>query len=142
MIITQSEPTHPAEQNRIEIILLRQWASHLAAPVFIVGNDGELIFYNEPAELLLGQRYDETGELPLEQLSDVFKIAALDGSPLPYDEIPLGIALLQGRPAQARVRYYGFDGRSRVIDVTAFPVDVHDGERVGAVAIFWEVDEG
>jgi hypothetical protein len=49
----------------VELILMRQLASYLAMPIFLVDPDGNLLYYNEPAEYLLGRRYDETGEMPL-----------------------------------------------------------------------------
>ena len=33
-------------------------------PIFLVDPEGTLVYYNEPAERLLGYRYDETGEMP------------------------------------------------------------------------------
>ena len=40
-------------QKDIELILTRQLASYLATPVFIVDAIGTLVFYNEPAEVIL-----------------------------------------------------------------------------------------
>ncbi len=54
-------------QRPIEIILLRQWASHMATPIWIAGARGELLYYNEYAEGLLGQRFDKAGHLPSKQ---------------------------------------------------------------------------
>ena len=51
-------------QKAVELILMRQLASCLAVPVFLVDPEGTLLYYNEPAERLLGRRYDETGEMP------------------------------------------------------------------------------
>ncbi len=128
------------DQKRLEIILLRQWASHLAIPVFVAGNEGQLLFYNEPAEKLLGRRYDEAGEMAVNELAEVFKTTAEDGSPMPTEDLPLAIDLMSGRPAHGRLRYHALDGQWRIVEVTAFPIDVHDGERIGAVALFWEAD--
>lgn len=50
-------------QRELEIILTRQLASYLATPAFIVDPEGNLLFYNDPAEALLGHRFDETGEM-------------------------------------------------------------------------------
>src|SRR6266545_5671917 len=61
------------KQQPIEIILLRRWASHMAMPVWIAGEEGELLYYNEPAEELLGQRFDEAGEMPLKDLPAIFR---------------------------------------------------------------------
>lgn len=125
-------------QHAIELILLRQWASYLTIPVFVIDAAGDLIFYNEPAEGLLGRRFDDHGALPLADIADVFVTTALDGSPLPPDELPIGIALLQRRPAHGRIRFIGYDGVARTIDVTAFPVEGQGSRFLGAVAMFWE----
>ena len=47
--------------HEIEIILNRQLADCLSIPVFITDTIGNLIFYNEPAEEVLGKRFEETG---------------------------------------------------------------------------------
>ena len=52
---------------------MRELASHLATAVFVVDPSGELVFYNEPAELLLGTRFDETGPMPMDDWSSVFE---------------------------------------------------------------------
>ena len=54
----------------IEIILNRQLADCLSIPVFITDTTGNLIFYNEPAEIILGTSFEETGEMPVEAFSD------------------------------------------------------------------------
>ena len=48
-------------QRPIELILLRQLASYLDMPIFVVDAEGRLVYYNEPAEPLLGVRFDEVG---------------------------------------------------------------------------------
>ena len=53
----------------IEVILMRELAGHLATPIFVVNADGDLLFYNEPAEKLLGSRFDESGPM-------TFRVAA------------------------------------------------------------------
>ncbi len=52
-------------QQEIEMILARQLASYLVMPIFVVDPAGTLVFYNEPAEPILGRRFDETGAMPL-----------------------------------------------------------------------------
>ena len=58
---------------------MKQVASYLAVPIFLVDPVGTLIFYNEPAEALLGLRYDETGDMPLEEWGTVFVPTDADG---------------------------------------------------------------
>jgi PAS domain-containing protein len=126
-------------QQAIEVILMRQLASYLAMPIFLVDPAGDLLFYNEPAEALLGHRYEETGEMPLVEWAQIFQPTSEDGSPLPSEALPLVIALQQHRAAHLLFRIRGLDGVHRKIEVTAFPLEGQGGRHLGAVAIFWEV---
>jgi len=128
-------------EQPLELILLRQCASHLAMPIWIMGPDGNLLFYNEPAEPILGRRFDEAGELPGELLSSVFQTTAEDGSPLAAEDLPINIALRERRPAHKWFRIQGLDGIWRRIEVTAFPIEGQGRRNLGAVAIFWEGEE-
>jgi PAS domain-containing protein len=127
-------------QKPVELILLRQWASYLSTPIFVVGADGALVYYNEPAETLLGRTFDEAGEMPLRDVSAIFEITDEAGAPMSLSEFPLGIAWQEHRPAHGRVRYRALDGPWRIVDVTALPIEGHDEQHLGAVAIFWEVN--
>ena len=51
----------------IQIILTRQLAGYLSVPLFLVDPKGNLLFYNEPAEVILGRRFEETGALTAEE---------------------------------------------------------------------------
>jgi hypothetical protein len=126
-------------QKDIELILLRQWASHLTMPIFLAGADGALLFYNEPAEILLGVRFDEAGEMPAARIARLFKTKNEDGSPMPTEELPLMIALNERKPVHRVVRYEGLDGVSRKVEVTAVPLMAHGDRDLGAVVFFWEV---
>ena len=83
-------------QHPIEMILLKQWASLMAVPVWISDADGQLIYYNEKAEEILGLRFEDAGELPADRVAEIFVISDLDGSPLPDDQVPVA-----RRPHQA-----------------------------------------
>ena len=52
-------------QHAVELILTRQLASCLSVPIVLFGPTGDVLFYNEPAEALLGMRFQETGPLTL-----------------------------------------------------------------------------
>ncbi len=128
-------------QQPIELILTRQWASYLAVPVWIVGENGDLLYYNEPAEAVVGRRYDEAGEMPAEELDRIFKTTAEDGSPIQSESLPINIALSERRPVHLALRIQGLDGVWRKIAVSAFPLEGQGGRRLGAVAFFWELPE-
>ncbi len=127
-------------QQAIELILMRQCASYLAMPIWLMGSDGQLLFYNEPAESILGKSFDEAGEMPGEALSRMFQTTAEDGSPLDSDDLPMNIALRKRRPAHLPFRIRGLDGVWRRIEVTAFPIEGQGDRHLGAVAIFWEIE--
>ena len=127
-------------QREVELILVRQLASYLAIPIFLVDPAGSLIFYNEPAELLLGRRYDETGEMPVEEWSTVFVPKDEEGVPLPPHELPLVRALADHTPHHGRMKIDGLDGGHRTLDVTAIPLVGQHGRELGALAVFWEVE--
>src|SRR5262245_3492359 len=97
-------------QKAVELILMRQLASYLAMPIFLVDPQGNLLYYNEPAERLLGRRYDETGEMPLAEWSTVFEPTAEDGSPIRPEDLPLTIALQEWRAAHRPLAIRGLDG--------------------------------
>ena len=125
--------------QEIEVILARQLADYLALPVFLVDQAGDLLFYNEPAEKILGHRYEETGPMPAEAWSTVFQPTDADGRPLEPEHLPLVIALQERRPAHREFWIRGLDGVPRRIEVTAFPLVGQAGRYLGAVALFWEM---
>jgi PAS domain-containing protein len=128
-------------QRELEIILARQLAEHLVMPIFIVDPAGNLLFYNEPAEFILGTRYDETGMMPVDEWATMFKPVDVHGRALLPDDLPLVIATTQQRPSHRRFWIEGLDGKKRQIDVTAFPL-VNQAQRfLGAIALFWEVPD-
>jgi len=125
-------------QHAIELILMRQLATCLAMPVFLVDPKGTLLYFNEPAEAILGQRFDEAGEMPAEHWSTIFKPTNESGGPMSAESLPLMIALTECRPAHGGFWILGLDRAVRHIEVTAFPLIGIAGRFVGAVAIFWE----
>jgi PAS domain-containing protein len=127
----------PVSQQPVELILLKQVAGYLATPLFLVDPDGTLLFYNEPAEALLGHRYEETGQMPLEEWGTMFSPTDRFGRPLPAEDLPLAQALLHRTPTQASFFIQGLDGVSRHLSVTAVPLEGPGGTDLGALAIFW-----
>src|SRR5918996_789492 len=59
-------------QKTLILILARELATNMATPVFVVDAEGKLVFYNEAAEGILGEPFDEVGELTRDQWSEAF----------------------------------------------------------------------
>src|SRR5690242_519172 len=125
-------------QKPIELILTRHLASTLAMPVFLVDVDGTLVFYNEPAERVLGVRFEETGEMPASEWATAWSPTDRDGAPLAPDRVPLMACVLEQRPAHGTLCIRAPDGQRRCIEATALPLVRAGNEVVGAVAFFWE----
>ena len=126
-------------QHAIEVILTRQWASHLTVPVWIADQDEKLVFYNEPAEALLGRRFEDVGQMSVGDLTTALEITDDDGTPVALPAFPLIIALRKRRPAHQTGRFRPFGGVWKRAEITAFPLDGQGGRNLGAVAIFWEM---
>ena len=127
--------------HEIEIILSRQLADCLSLPVFITDPAGNLIFYNEPAELLLGKRYEETGEMPVDLWATVFKPLDENENPMAPDELPLVKTLKNLQPYHNVFFIHSMAGVRSKISATSFPIIGRAGNFLGAVAIFWALEE-
>lgn len=119
---------------------MRQLASTLAVPLLLADADGDLVFFNEPAEELLGQRFDEIGEMPADRRREIFAFRDEEGRALEGDP-PLIMAMRERRPVHRRIGLRGFDGVDRALEVTAFPLEAAEGSTVGGVVMFWERHE-
>ena len=125
--------------KEIELILMRQLASYLDVPILIVDPVGDLLYFNESAEPILGRRFDETGMIRRGEWSRLFQPTDDDGTPVPRDQQPLFIATEHRRPAYRRSWIRGLDGVNREIEGIAVPLRGIAGRFVGAVGFFWEV---
>jgi PAS domain-containing protein len=126
-----------AKQKQLLLILAREFISNLSTPGLIADADGNLVFYNEAAEAIVGQRFAERGEMPLAQWLEAFEPRESDSSPLRPERRPTRIAFVERRVAHEIYFVTGVDGVEREIEVTAFPLFAHSDEFVGIVAIFW-----
>ena len=61
-------------QQPVEMILARQWVGYLSVPVILVDTAGEVVFYNEPAERILGVRFEETGRIDREEVDRLVEL--------------------------------------------------------------------
>ena len=122
----------------IEIILNRQLADCLSIPVFITDRKGNLIYYNEPAENILGKRYEDTGEMPVEMWSTIFKPMDESGNILPPDDLPLVKTLKNCNPYHKVFWIENLKGKIEKISVTSYPILGRTSNFLGAVALFWE----
>jgi PAS domain-containing protein len=128
-----------ASAKPLQVILARQLASSLAMPILVVDTEGTLIFYNEPAEAILGQRFEETGEIAADTLSTLFALEDEERKPIAQEARPTMLALSERRPFSRTVWMQCGHRDWKHMNITAFPLIGEERQFFGAQMIFWEV---
>ena len=127
-------------EKRLEIILTRLLAVHLATPILVFDAIGTLLFFNEAAEALLGKPFDAIGKLPASAWGQIFAPMSGGGAPVESQQLPLLIALAQRRPAQRAFWMRGMDGKERFVEITVMPLIGLGDTPLGAVATLCEAE--
>ena len=123
----------------IQLILARQLASSMATAIMLFDAAGNLVFYNEPAEALLNSRFDETGEIDVDELLRVVAATDENRELLSREARPGWIARLERRPITRTVWMSCNGGAWRRVQATAVPIIGEAGELHGVMQFFWEV---
>jgi PAS domain S-box-containing protein len=124
--------------KHLVLIIAREFASNLATPTLIADDEGQIVFYNEAAEEVIGTTFAEAGEMPLDEYSASFAPRERGSEePLPPESLPARIALDERRAVHKQLRVTSRDGVERDVAVTAFPLFAHADEFVGIVMITW-----
>jgi hypothetical protein len=105
--------------------------------MFLLDGRGNLVFYNDPAELLIGRPFAELGEIPSHEFGEMLELRHADGSPMRRRDSPSGIAFFERRPAHRVVLATAFDGTRRLVEATAYPLFGAGEELHGVVTVFW-----
>lgn len=122
-------------QKPLELILARNLLTSISTAAFLVDHEGVLLFYNEAAGALLGIPFEDAGRMEPEEWGTRFGPYDSDGKPIPLEQLPLTVALREGRPSHAAFRIHSADGHDHDIEVSALPITAD--ETSGAMAIFW-----
>ena len=123
----------------IQLILARQLASSMATAIMLFDADGNLVFYNEPAEPILNSRFDETGEISVDDVLRVVSAADEDRRLLSREARPGWVARLERRPITRTIWMSCNGGGWRHLQATAVPILGEQGELHGVMQFFWEV---
>ena len=128
----------PASKS-IQLILARQFASSIATPILLVDTEGALIYYNEGAEAIFHQRFDETGEMPAAEWTARIAAVDEDRNPIAPEHRPMNRVLSERVPVSQTMWTRGTDGEWRHLRITAFPIIGEKDMLFGAMSIFWEI---
>jgi PAS domain-containing protein len=129
----------PASRS-LPLILARELATNLSTPMFLLDATGTLVFYNEAAEHLIGRTFTEMGEIPGLEFGELLDLRELDDTPMRRRDSPAGVAFFERRPAHKLVRATCFDGATRAVQATAYPLVGGGDELHGVVTVFWQID--
>ena len=121
--------------------MLRQFATCLTTPVALFDMDRRLIYLNPAAEAVFGVDFVDLGELSLEEALAIAQPKDVNGASMTPDTIPVGIALGQGRPERGTFSVRDPCGRLHWVGTTTIPVQGYGGAFLGAMSIFWRLED-
>ncbi len=127
----------PPTQRHIALILAKDLAANLATPMLVVDASGSLVYFNEPAERILGQPYAEA-QMTTADLARAVKPVDEAGQPLRLEDLPLATAFRTGIPSRGGFWIDAADGQRRSLEVVGIPLFAQADRLVGGLAVFWE----
>ena len=127
------------QEQPLELILARNLVSIVSLAALLVDVEGRIVFYNDAAAEIVGSPFEEIGTMSPEEWNTRFGPFDAHGSPLASDELPLTVAVREGRPAYGRFRIGGKRGMLDV-EAGALPLLGPAGYH-GAMIFFWVAGE-
>ena len=117
---------------------LRELLEGLPAAVYATDTRGHVTFYNHAVVELSGYR----PELGSDQWPAAWPLYRPDGTPLPYDQSPMAVALRENRPVRGAEAVAERPDGTRVPFIP-YPTPLHDasGTLIGAVNVLVDVSE-
>ena len=126
-------------EQPLELILARNLVSIVSLAALLIDVEGRIVFYNEAAAEIVGSPFEEMGTMPREEWNTRYGPFDERGDPLPYEKLPLTVAVREGRPAYGRFRVRGEAGLLEV-EAGALPLLGPAGYH-GAMLFFWVAGE-
>ena len=103
----------------------------------IVDEHGDTIYFNEPAEAILGTPFDELETMTPEERTRFMAPRDAGGHKLAPQELPAMVAMRERRPTHAVFEIAGMDGIRRPVESTGIPLEGAGGHMIGALVIIW-----
>jgi PAS domain-containing protein len=135
----QTDDQVNGQAQPLELILARNLVSIVSLAALLVDAQGRIVFYNDAAADIVGSPFEQIGTMTREDWNARYGPFDEHGAPLAADELPLTVAVREGRPAYARLRIRGERGLLEV-EAGALPLQGPEGYH-GAMVVFWVVGE-
>ena len=110
------------KQKNVVLILARELASNIATPMLVIDEVGTIVFFNEPAEKVLGASFASVGEVSAEEYDGEWATTDPDGNEISLLTGPLSRVVSDHTPAHRVIRVRGLDGVWHVIETTVYPL--------------------
>jgi hypothetical protein len=133
---TAGSNSEPADRP-LELILARNLVSIISLAAVLVDFEGALVYYNDAAAEIIGTRFEERGLISRAEWGAEMGPVDAEGKPLDFDELPLTIALRDGRPGYGQF-FIRAEGGLLEIVAGALPLVGPTGNN-GALVVFWPV---
>ncbi len=127
-------------QKALTLILGREMAANLATPMFLIDAEGQLVYFNEAAEQIIGKTWAEVGEISVLEFGAMLDLQDADGKRMRRRDTPTSVSFNDRRPAHASVLVKSADGSRRLLETTSYPLFARTDEMHGVVTIFWTVE--
>ena len=134
---TAGSPATEPDERPLELILARNLVSIISLAAVLVDVEGSLVYYNDAAGEIIGTRFEERGLIPRAEWSAAMGPVDAEGRPLSFDELPLTVALREGRPGYGQF-FIRAEGGLLEIVAGALPLVGPTGNN-GALVVFWPV---
>lgn len=126
-------------QRPLELILARNLLASLSTPAVLTDDRGTVVFYNEAAGRVLGQRFEESGPMSARQWGETHGPFHESGERIAYEELDLPKQMLKGQAGHSQFHIRSLDGQMRLIEASGLPIVAAGGQR-GGMTFFWEAE--
>jgi PAS domain-containing protein len=133
---TPGSNSDPPERP-LELILARNLVSIISLAAVLVDVEGALVYYNDAAGEIIGTRFEERGLISRGEWGAEMGPVDAEGRPLSFDDLPLTVALRDGRPGYGQF-FIRAEGGLLEIVAGALPLVGPTGNN-GALVVFWPV---
>jgi PAS domain S-box-containing protein len=109
----------------------------LPIAMYTIDANGYIDLYNEAAETLWGRK-PEPG---IDRWCGSYKLAALDGTPVPHDSCPMAMAFKEGKSIEEEIYMFRTNGERRHVIVHPQPLYDEEGKITGATKVMIDITE-
>jgi PAS domain-containing protein len=124
-------------QKSLVLIRAKHLAESVTTPMFLADDQGNLIFYNEAAESLLGRPFVDNGALSPTEWQRAFDVRDRNGEPFPLESMASWIEVQNEQPAMGHLQFRSADGTDHLVATCAFPLFTEQQRFEGALILFW-----